>query len=57
MRRNRGPSAQVVSVLRALAADASRWRYGYDLGAEVHLLDGAAEPVQLPDDERVTARR
>ena len=45
MRRNRAPSAQMVSVLRALAADASRWRYGYDLGAEVHLKSGSLYPI------------
>ena len=31
MQRNRPPSAQAISVLRALAADPARWRYGYDL--------------------------
>ena len=45
MRRNRAPSAQMVSVLRALAADASRWRYGYDLGTEVHLKSGSLYPI------------
>ena len=45
MRRNRAPSAQVVSVLRALAADAPRWRYGYDLGTEVHLKSGTLYPI------------
>ena len=37
MHRNRAPSGQAVKVLRALAADPARWRYGYDLTAEVHL--------------------
>src|SRR5438270_6140592 len=45
MRRNRGLSAQAVSVLRALAADPSRWRYGYDLGTEVHLKSGSLYPI------------
>src|SRR5512142_2940971 len=45
MRRDRAPSAQMVSVLRALAADASRWRYGYDLGTEVHLKSGSLYPI------------
>src|SRR5256885_15740375 len=45
MRRNRGLSAQAVSVLRALAADPSRWRYGYDLGAEVGLKSGSLYPI------------
>ena len=45
MQRNRGLSAQAVSVLRALAADPSRWRYGYDLGTEVHLKSGSLYPI------------
>ena len=45
MQRNRPPSAQAVSVLRALAADPARWRYGYDLAAEVHLKSGSLYPI------------
>ena len=45
MRRNRPLSAQAVSVLRALAAEPSRWRYGYDLGTEVHLKSGSLYPI------------
>ena len=45
MQRNRPPSAQAVNVLRALAADPARWRYGYDLAAEVHLKSGTLYPV------------
>ena len=45
MQRNRPPSAQAVKVLRALAADPARWRYGYDLTAEVHLKSGSLYPV------------
>jgi len=45
MRRNRPPSAQAISVLRALAADPSQWRYGYDLGAEVDLKSGSLYPI------------
>src|SRR5256885_9553006 len=45
MRRNRGLSAQAVSVLRALAADPGRWRYGYDLVPEVHLKSGSLYPI------------
>jgi DNA-binding PadR family transcriptional regulator len=45
MRRNRPLSAQAISVLRALAADPSQWRYGYDLGAEVHLKSGSLYPI------------
>ena len=45
MQRNRPPSAQAISVLRALAADPSQWRYGYDLGAEVDLKSGSLYPI------------
>ena len=45
MQRNRPPSAQTVKVLRALAADPARRRYGYDLAAEVHLKSGTLYPV------------
>jgi PadR family transcriptional regulator, regulatory protein PadR len=45
VQRNRPPSAQAVSVLRALAADPARWRYGYDLATEVHLKSGSLYPI------------
>ncbi len=45
MQRNRPLSAQAISVLRALAAEPSRWRYGYDLGTEVHLKSGSLYPI------------
>jgi PadR family transcriptional regulator PadR len=45
VQRNRGPSPQVVRVLLALAAEPSRWRYGYDLGAEVSLKSGSLYPI------------
>jgi PadR family transcriptional regulator PadR len=45
VQRNRPPSAQAVSVLRALAADPERWRYGYDLATEVHLKSGSLYPI------------
>jgi PadR family transcriptional regulator PadR len=45
MQRNRPPSAQAVSVLRAMAADPARWRYGYDLATEVHLKSGSLYPI------------
>jgi DNA-binding PadR family transcriptional regulator len=45
MQRNRPLSAQAILVLRALAADSSRWRYGYDLGAEVRLKSGSLYPI------------
>jgi DNA-binding PadR family transcriptional regulator len=31
--------------LKALAAEPSRWRYGYDLGAEVRLKSGTLYPI------------
>jgi PadR family transcriptional regulator, regulatory protein PadR len=45
MQRNRPPSAQTISVLRALAADPAQWRYGYDLATEVHLKSGSLYPI------------
>ena len=51
MQRNRSPSAQAISVLRALAANPAHWRYGYDLATEVHLKSGSLYPmlVRLAD--------
>ena len=51
MQRNRPPSAQTISVLRALAADPAQWRYGYELATEVHLKSGSLYPmlVRLAD--------
>jgi DNA-binding PadR family transcriptional regulator len=45
MQRNRPPSAQTILVLRALAADPARWRYGYDLATEVRLKSGSLYPI------------
>ena len=45
MQRNRAPSPQTVKVLRALAADPARWRYGYDLATEVSLKSGSLYPI------------
>jgi DNA-binding PadR family transcriptional regulator len=45
MQRSRPPSPQAVSVLRALAAEPARWRYGYDLVTEVHLKSGSLYPI------------
>jgi PadR family transcriptional regulator, regulatory protein PadR len=45
MRRTRPLSAQAITVLRALAADPSRWRYDYDLATEVHLKSGSLYPI------------
>src|SRR5947208_12202203 len=47
MARSRAPSVQTVSVLAALAADPTRWRYGYDLAAEVHLKSGSLYPILM----------
>src|SRR5450432_1606143 len=45
MQRNRPPSAQTINVLRALAADAALWRYGYDLATDVQLKSGSLYPI------------
>jgi PadR family transcriptional regulator, regulatory protein PadR len=45
MRRSRVLSSQAVRVLRALAADPGRRRYGYDLGVEVGLRSGSLYPI------------
>ena len=47
MQRNRPPSAQTINVLRALAADPARWRYGYDLATEVQLKSGSLYPILI----------
>ena len=52
MPRNRAPSAQTINVLRALAADPARWRYGYDLATEVHLKSGSLYPILVRLAER-----
>ena len=51
MQRNSLPFAQAVSVLRALAADPARWRYGHDLATEVHRKSASLYPmlVRLAD--------
>ena len=45
--RSRRPSPQVIRVLHALAADPTRWRYGYDLATEVHLKSGSLYPILI----------
>jgi PadR family transcriptional regulator len=45
MQRTRAPSPQTINVLRALAADPTQWRYGYDLATEVHLKSGSLYPI------------
>src|ERR1700735_4770564 len=52
MQRNRPPSAQAIRILRALAADPARWRYGYDLAAEVHLKSGSLSPTRARPADR-----
>ena len=45
MQRNRPPSPQTINVLRALAADPTQWRYGYDLATQVLLKSGSLYPI------------
>lgn len=52
MVRSRTPSPQAVKVLRALAADPTRWRYGYDLAREVRLKSGSLYPILIRLAER-----
>ena len=47
MTRSRTPSAQTIMVLEALAADPTRWRYGYDLAVEVGLKSGSLYPILI----------
>jgi PadR family transcriptional regulator PadR len=57
VQRSRVPSPQTISVLRALADEPARWRYGYDLGAELGLKSGSLYPilVRLADRELLEA--
>jgi DNA-binding PadR family transcriptional regulator len=47
-----------MKVLRALAADPGRWRYGYELGTQTGLKAGSLYPilVRLADRELLEAR-
>jgi len=45
MPRNRVPSPQTMRILRALAAEPARWRYGYELGTETGLKAGSLYPI------------
>ena len=45
MTRARRPSAQTAAVLRALAADPGRWRYGYDLCTQLDITAGSMYPI------------
>ena len=51
-------SPQTLAVLRALVAEPSRWRHGYDLARETGLKSGSLYPilVRLADRELVDAR-
>jgi DNA-binding PadR family transcriptional regulator len=52
MPRNRPPSPQTSSVLRALVADPDAWRYGYELGRQVGLKAGSLYPILIRLAER-----
>jgi hypothetical protein len=43
--RNRAPSPQTMRVVRALAAEPDRWRYGYDLCSETGIKAGSLYPI------------
>jgi PadR family transcriptional regulator PadR len=45
MARHRRPSPQTARVLAALTQDPARWRYGYELGAEIGLASGSLYPI------------
>jgi PadR family transcriptional regulator, regulatory protein PadR len=47
MKRHRPPSPQAMTVLRLLAEDPTRWRHGYDLGADAHLKSGSLYPILI----------
>jgi DNA-binding PadR family transcriptional regulator len=47
MRRNRPPSAQTLALLRVLAVDPSRWRYGYDLCVDLGMKSGSVYPILI----------
>ena len=43
----RALSPQAIGVIRALATDPARWRYGYDLATEVNLKSGSLYPILI----------
>ena len=47
MPRNRRPSAQTIAVLLALAAEPTRWRYGYDLCTQLGMQAGSMYPILM----------
>lgn len=58
MKRRRRPSPQTRSVLAALSADPTAWRYGYDLAKETGLASGTLYPLLMRLEARgfLTAR-
>ena len=52
MSRTRRPSLQTTRVLRALAEEPARWRYGYELGVEIGLPSGSLYPILVRLSER-----
>jgi PadR family transcriptional regulator len=52
VKRHRRPSAQAEKVLRALAADASAWRHGYDLLVDTGLQSGSLYPILMRLEDR-----
>jgi PadR family transcriptional regulator, regulatory protein PadR len=50
--RGSGFSAQTLSVLRALVADAASWRHGYGLAQETGLKSGTLYPILIRLAER-----
>jgi len=47
MQRNRLPSEQTITVLLALAEDATAWRHGYDLCQQTGLKAGSMYPILI----------
>ena len=47
MTHRRHPSPQTVTVLGALAAEPTAWRYGYELGLEVGVKAGSLYPILI----------
>lgn len=47
MERIRRPSAQTAAVLAALAANPTKWRYGYDLCRETGIKAGSMYPILM----------
>jgi PadR family transcriptional regulator PadR len=47
MQRRRAHSVQTIELIRALAADPLKWRYGYDLCEELGLKSGSLYPILM----------